>query len=78
MLYKDEYRSGNETVYIHICDDAHRYQKKYIAERPRIYVHDIGVRMNVNGVFLDIEYCPYCGKKIDDEHETATNESYKF
>ena len=75
MLYKDK---ESQEGYIHICDDAYRYQKKYIAARPKIFLHDVSVYMRVGGGLLDIKFCPYCGKKIEDEIETATDKFYEF
>lgn len=42
MLYRHK---DYQESYVHICDDAHKYQKKYIRERPRIVVHDISAYM---------------------------------
>lgn len=73
MLYRHE---DYQESYVHVCDDAHKYQRKYIAERPRIIVHDISAYMKIAGGLLDIKHCPYCGKELDTDERT--NEFYKF
>lgn len=75
MLYRDR---NSQEGYIHICDDANRYRKDYIKNRPQILVHDCNAHLMIENKLIDIKFCPYCGKKIEDEIETATNEFYKF
>lgn len=73
MLYRDiESQEG----YIHICDNAHKYRKEYIKNRPKIFTHDMRAYMRIGGGLLDVEYCPYCGKELDTDERT--NEFYKF
>lgn len=75
MLYKDR---NSQEGYIHICDDAHKYRRDYIRERPPVLVHDISAYLRVNGSLLNIKYCPYCGAELEKEQENASNEFYKF
>lgn len=73
MLYR---HSDYQESYVHVCDDAHKYEKKYIKERPRIVVHDVRAAMKINHKYYDIKYCPYCGKELDSDERT--NEYYHF
>ena len=75
MLYRDR---ESQEGYVHICDDAHKYRRDYIKSRPKIFLHDISVYMRMGGQLLDIDFCPYCGKEIAKEIETAKNEFYKY
>ena len=73
MLYRHE---DYQESYVHVCDDAHKYQRKYIAARPRIVVHDCSGRMTVDNKVVHIDFCPFCGKQLDSDERT--NEFYKF
>ena len=73
MLYRHE---DYQESYVHICDDAHKYQRSYIASRPRVTVHDVHAYMEIAGGLLHIKYCPYCGKEL--ETDERSGEYYKF
>lgn len=75
MLYRDR---DSQEGYIHICDDAHKYQRKYIAERPQILVHDVRSYMRINGSLIDVKFCPYCGAELQKEIENASGKFYEF
>jgi len=34
---------------------------------PAVYLHDIHAYMIIDGKFIYIKYCPYCGVEIDTE-----------
>lgn len=73
MLYRhEEYQES----YVHVCDDAHKDQKSYIANRPRVVVHDVTSFLRIRGGVLPVKFCPYCGKELDTD--IRTNEFYKF
>lgn len=75
MLYRfEDFQEG----YIHICDDAHKYNRKYLAERPRVAVHDISAHMIINNKLINIDYCPYCGAKLENEISKASGKFYEF
>lgn len=76
MLYRDiESQEG----YIHICDDAHKYKKEYIKNRPQIILHDVSCSMLAGKERTRIKFCPYCGANIEKEQQNnITNEFYKF
>lgn len=74
MLYR---HADYQESYVHVCDDAHKYQRKYIAERPRIVVHDISAYM-IKNELINIKFCPYCGADLQKEMKTASGEFYEF
>lgn len=76
MLYRD---INSSEGYIHICDDADKYKRDYIKNRPQILLHDISCTMIAGKERTRIKFCPYCGANIEEEQQSnITNEFYKF
>lgn len=71
MLKKDP---NSEEIFIHICPDSYKYRKEALKQRITIYKHDISnffYRYDENGKLTveHIDYCPYCGMKLDNDNE---------
>lgn len=73
MLYRHEDYAES---YVHICGDVEKYNRKYIAERPRVVVHDISTKLIVDNKSVNIKYCPFCG--CDPQQDEMTGKYYKF